>query len=83
MSDYPRMKYAHDQREWVRMANEQIPQVEIELTKIQLESADLFQAMQAGYNQSWSFNLSHDTNQRKHNLMHRLIQLHGMRNANA
>lgn len=82
-TEYPRMLYAHDQREWVRIANKEIPEYEELLLGLQKESAELFKAIQAGYNQAWSWSLYRQINNDKHNLMHRLIQLHGMRNANA
>lgn len=74
------MKYGHDQREWVRTANEKLPQLIEQAKKLQLDAAEAWRACQAmpSLGHTWVSEMYADA---RFALL-RVIYYQGMRNAN-
>ncbi len=86
-TEYPRMKYAMDQRDWVRAADENVPKFEVEASELQQNAARLFaewQKLPLDLQKRYSF--CQDGNQRSYAearmYLWRTIYYNGMRQAN-
>lgn len=87
MTDYPRMKYASEQRDWVRVADEKLPTLIQEATNMQLHAAHMYadyqlMTLEQKLKWPWAQQMVSETYKDAHMRLLRVLYYQGMRNAN-
>lgn len=78
------MKYGHDQREWVRVADEKLPALREEASKAQKDAAEWFDGLSTipeSMRQFWTASTS-EAYAKAQMLLTRVLYYEGMRRAN-